>query len=525
MKLLSIFVRNKKFNYLNLVFLVSIALFLPIIFGILQREWAFLILVLYLGFILFSPLKSGVELFLRSIPFFIALPITETFDNFNIWRILILLIFIKWFFVEYNWRKLLDKNLFDRMLFWVKKNKVEFAGIMFFVFAALSILVALDTLAAVKRLIFLLNATMLFVVIRSLVIKNRDNIMSFAKNFAYSGLLVVGFGYLQFIAAYFVPAWIFHYWWGQVVSINMYGATWGDIVTNFGNTWFSYSGDTLRLRMFSTFPDSHSFPMYVIMTLPSIVLIFLNKYKIQFLKFKELFVKYRMLLVTFVLIMLALILTGTRGIWLAILPAFFVTVIFKFAKVSKKLIASVVLLSLLFLAMFPVYFGIVSFRQFQDSDFTGAASLQRIRSVIDFGETSNEARIYIWKTTITYIKKSPVFGIGIGNYPIILKEPQSAALAGASAHNLYLDIAATMGIFALIAFLWMLWDVFIKGIKYLKRSKVDLYSAYVSITLFSLVWVFAYLMTDAALFDGRALLGFMAVLGIIVPVLKNPKKE
>ena len=78
-----------------------------------------------------------------------------------------------------------------------------------------------------------------------------------------------------------------------------------------------------------------------------------------------------------------------------------------------------------------------------------------------------------------------------------------------------------MGIFALVVFLWMLWGVFVRGIKYLKYSKIDLYSIYVAVSLFSLIWIFAYLMTDAALFDGRALLAFMAVLGIMVPIINK----
>ena len=543
MNILSSFYKNNKLNYLNITFFIALSLVVLIVFGTISRQFAFVILLIYLGFILFSPLNRGVELFLRSIPFFVALPITESFDNFNTWRIVLLVIFLKWFFAEYHTKLQIPTNLrkspliiYERARGLVKDNIIEFAGIMFFIFATLSLLVAPDVGVGIKRIIFILNATMLFVVIRALVIKDKNNAISFIKNFAYSGLLAVGFGYLQFIAAYFVPAWIFHYWWGQVVSVNMYGARWGDIVTNFGNTWFSYSGDTLRLRMFSTFPDSHSFPMYVIMTLPSIVFLFIQRYKIKVLNFRVLVasykftphlhaVKVRWLLITFSLIMLALVLTGTRGIWLAILPVLLSAGVFKLIKISKKFVMVMVILSLLFLSMFPLYFGIVSFRQFQDSDFTGAASIQRIRSIVDFGETSNEARVYIWKTTLKYIKKSPVFGIGIGNYPLILSEPQSAAMAGASAHNLYLDIAATMGIFALVVFLWMLGGVFVRGIKYLKYSKIDLYSIYVAVSLFSLIWIFAYLMTDAALFDGRALLAFMAVLGIMVPIINKKRSN
>lgn len=519
-------------NSLNIVFSIALALVILIAFGIIPRQFAFLILALYLGFVLFAPIERGVDLFLRSIPFFIALPITETFDNFNAWRLVVLVIFLKWLLTEYDWRTLFQGNLFnparnrmqtqafaisywvDKFLAWVKANRVEALGVSFFVFAVTSLLVAPELTAGIKRIIFIANAAMLFVVVRALIIKNSQNVASFVKNFAYSGLMAVGFGYLQFIAAYLVPAWIFHYWWGQVVSVNMYGVQWGDIATNFGNTWFSYSGDTLRLRMFSTFPDSHSFPMYVIMTLPALIVFFVKKYKIKILNFKALFARYALLVAVLLLIFLAIVLTGTRGIWIASLSALFVVGLFKLMKIPKQFSKIVLALFLIFLLMFPMYYAIVSFPQFQDSGFTGAAALKRFESLVDFGETSNKGRIYIWKTTIQYIQKSPVLGIGIGNYPLILKEPQSAALAGASAHNLYLDIAATMGIFALAVFLWMLLEIVKILIRHIKKHADSEWALYAAVMIFSLAWIAAYLLTDSALYDGRALLGFMAMTGI-----------
>jgi len=263
-------------NPINIIFFTAIALVAFIAFGIIGRETAFVFLLLYVFFVLFYPVERGVELFLRSIPFFIALPITESFDNFNIWRIILLLIFIKWFLIEYDWKKLVQFRF--NLNSFIQNNKIEFAGILFLLFAGLSVFVGPDIIAGAKRFIFILNATMLFIVVRSLIIKNKENAFGFAKNFAYSGILAVLFGYLQFISAYFAPAWVFHYWWGQIVSVGLYGAAWGDIVTNFGNTWFSYSGNTLRLRMFSTFPDSHSFPMYVIMTFPALFFCFWRRF-------------------------------------------------------------------------------------------------------------------------------------------------------------------------------------------------------------------------------------------------------
>ncbi|MDX1607806.1 MAG: O-antigen ligase family protein [Candidatus Spechtbacterales bacterium] len=496
---------------INIIFFVSLSIVVLIAFGIIPREAAFIFLLMYVLFVLFYPVERGVDLFLRSIPFFIALPITESFDNFNIWRLILALIFIKWFFSSYDWKKWLRPKL--NISRFIKENKIEAAGILFLLFALLSIFVGPNTIAGAMRFIFILNALMLFIVIRSLVIKDKENAWGFARNFAYSGLLAVAFGYLQFLSAYFVPAWIFHYWWGQIVSVGLYGQQWGDIATNFGNTWFSYSAGTLRLRMFSTFPDTHSFPMYVIMTFPALFIWISRRFSwLSINKLKDFFKKNYLIFIGFALINLALILTGTRGIWIASLATLAVVGLFKFFKVDKKYNKVLLGSLLIFLLMFPVYFGIVSFPQFQDTDFEVSASFARISSIIDFGETSNQGRIGIWKTTLAYIAHSPVLGVGIGNYPVILTEPQSALEAGASAHNLYLHIASTMGVFALFVFLWFIFELIKASVNYLKENRE--YGLYFAFMLFSLAWIGAYLMTDAALYDGRALLGFMAMTGI-----------
>ncbi|MEX0877472.1 MAG: O-antigen ligase family protein [Candidatus Spechtbacterales bacterium] len=536
---------------LNIIFTTAFTLVVLIAFNIIPREGAFVFFLLYALFVLFYPIERGVDLFLRSIPFFIALPITESFDNFNIWRIILALIFIKWFFVEYTgflsirWFQVWMKrkasprsaaeftegmvngasteglNVVIRQTW--KHYRLEVAGILFLLLASVSVFVGPDTIAGLMRFVFILNAVMLFIVIRSLVIKNKENAMSFAKNFAYSGILAVAFGYVQFIAAYFVPAWVFHYWWGQMVSVAQYGQQWGDITTNFGNTWFSYSGNTLRLRMFSTFPDSHSFPMYVIMTFPALFMWLSGRFGAGFRSHLRVSL---VLFVGFGVINLALILSGTRGIWLASVVALFVVALFKATKIDKKYRRIVLSSLLVFLLMFPLYFGIVSFRQFQDTEFDTSASFARIRSIIDFGETSNQGRIFIWKKSIEYIVHSPVWGVGIGNYPVVLNEPQSASAAGASAHNLYLHIASTIGIIGLLAFLWMMFEIVKESIKYLKThvqkgGSDPALGLYIAMMLFSLAWVGAYLMTDAALYDGRALLGFMAMIGMGVGLMRK----
>ncbi|MDX1535491.1 MAG: O-antigen ligase family protein [Candidatus Spechtbacterales bacterium] len=526
---------KKYLTPINLIFSLALLITILVVFAIIPRAVAFLVFALYGGYMILTPTRKGIQLFLRSIPFFIALPFTESFDNFNMWRLLLVILFIKWLLEDEKWKEWLyaarlnfkEKSWKKSLVGWFKQNKVEGIGVIFLFIAGLSMLVgqgvqlSLDMgFASVKRFIFLLNAIFLFLMVRSHIKEDKEAFYDFSKNFTYSGLLAVFFGYIQFISAYFQPAWVFHHWWGFVVSEGFYGKEWANTVTNFGNTWFSYSGNTLRLRMFSSFPDSHSFPMYVIMTLPGLIIMLRDK----FLKknISKIFNLQNLFIFGFIFVInLALVLSGTRGIWLASLSGLVVVGLFKFMKVPKKFVSMILILVLLFLAVFPAYFAIVSFPQFQYTDFTSAASADRIRSVVDFGETSNKLRIYIWKETLESIVGHPFLGVGIGNYPQVLNEPISAARAGASAHNLYLHIASTIGIPGLIVFLWFIWELVFRSIDYIKEKGYTVLALYLALMLFSLAWIGAYSMTDAALYDGRALLGFMCMLGLSMGLLRN----
>ena len=47
--------------------------------------------------------------------------------------------------------------------------------------------------------------------------------------------------------------------------------------------------------------------------------------------------------------------------------------------------------------------------------------------------------------------KHPLLGVGIGNFPVVLALNPSASKAGASAHNLYLNFFAELGVLGFVA--------------------------------------------------------------------------
>lgn len=71
------------------------------------------------------------------------------------------------------------------------------------------------------------------------------------------------------------------------------------------------------------------------------------------------------------------------------------------------------------------------------------------------------ARINYWEETLKVIGKSPVLGIGIGNFNL----PQSRY-----AHNSYLQIWAEMGLLGIISFLWLITAIFKNSLKNLTNS-------------------------------------------------------
>ena len=115
-------------------------------------------------------------------------------------------------------------------------------------------------------------------------------------------------------------------------------------------------------------------------------------------------------------------------------------------KVFKKISISFVAFFALFIIAFPIFASPQFLLYKLDSDLLS----KRVRSIINFGETSNKERIRIWKLSLESIKNHPLLGVGIGNFPVVLNQDLSLAKAGSSAHNIYLQIAAELGIPALL---------------------------------------------------------------------------
>jgi len=516
---------NKSINKikpLDLLFIIQLGLFSLIITGILPREISiFLALGLVLYFV-FTSIENATLFFIRSIPFFIAIPITATYDNLNVWRILSIILFLKLAHIT-GLKYFLKINQFS------KHSKLLLALL---VFAALSVIPAPDKGEAIKRIIFFVNFSLVGIVVYELARDNAGFIKRVIKNMAIPTIIVTVVGFIQLVSTYFMDIYQFMRIWGEGIQMRQFGVLWSEIAVRLGNTWFAYYGEQLSLRVFSLFPDSHSFPQFILLGLPSIFAVSILKLTSDPEKYNSLkklvTTRVSMHIVWVPIIFLIAILSGTRGIWAASAGVVIVilTVIYwmrrnNIGQFHKNLFKYLGLYMAVFFLLFAVAYPIFVSPQFLLSKGDWGLFGERIKSIVDFGETSNNQRIEIWKASLESIRERPVLGVGIGNFPVVLKQRIFLARAGSSAHNLYMNIAAEMGIPALIIAVYFLWLIFKKSYDNYISEKDPLLITYFGATLLFLPWVLVYSLTDVAILDERTFLMFITTVAIILSIKKS----
>ena len=286
-----------RLNKLDLFFIAEVILFGLIITGVLPRGAALFLGATLIIYFLAVPVEDSLVFFIRSIPLFLAMPISDSFDNFNVWRILVVIIFLKWAYVGIRRGDIKLKEWLD-----IKSYRIH--SILLFallILAVLSLFNAVNLTAGIKRIIYFLNFTVLGIVIYDKA-SNKEFAKRLIKNSIIPVVTVVAVGYIQVISTYFIDIYQFMRIWGEGIQCRQFGEQWCNIAVQLGNTWFAYYGEQLSLRIFSLFPDSHSFPQFVLLGIPAVLMVIQKKWaRISALS----------------LLFLIIILSGTRGIWAA----------------------------------------------------------------------------------------------------------------------------------------------------------------------------------------------------------------
>jgi hypothetical protein len=409
-------------------------------------------------------------------------------------------------------------------------------------------------------------------------VKRESEIAEILKFVFYSSAITVLIGYAQFLSTFFISLYSFWQFWAQNVIRAFYGQNLSDLLS-YSNTWFSYY-ETLppTLRMFSVMPDSHSFVMFVIISMPVILsLLFFYSDK-----------KRKLVFFTVVLFLLSIFLSGSRGSWLssifALVAALYLLLLsrrrlsnednknlsagfrfifglkqrFRMLKAwfysmkgneslksiknaiyrdrdlgsndlgsNSESISKLVLFSvLLFFMLMPISSFIL--RQNQEIQLiqSGTIMSQRERSAIferaisisDFSETSNKGRLQIWKETVSSIASKPFLGVGIGNFPIILNEDFSALKRGSSAHNIYLDIAAEVGVAGLMVFLLLIVEVLRTSYNLFFSIEERYLKMFAGSFFVYFIWICAYGLFDVVIFNDKVLMLVVIMTGTLYSV-------
>jgi len=500
--------------------------------GVLPREAALFFVGIFAFFVLFAPLKQAALFAVFSIPLYTALPITESFDSMAAWRIIIAILFLRivakggWGVVFWRIWRLFRHGLRFRRSETAGTSEPRAGGArmsqeiipqpplirlgilvgLFFALGTLSLFVAQEPIFGIKKLLYLANIFALFFVVRE-VVRNKQDFVDVLR-YAFAGsVLTLVVAYAQFIAILFVPLYTFWQWWAAHVIPIFYGANLGNLLS-YSNTWFSYYENAeATLRVFSTFPDSHSFALSMVLALPMALTFFIvNKGRA------------RLALGMFiVLALLAIIFSGTRGVWVGVIPVFLMLIAAYVLRreLWKPVIKIGIITLVIFALLFPVSSQLLKFSQMRQGGIVSETTFERISTSFSTRELSNLGRIQIWKSTFESIAKRPLLGVGMGNYPVVLNENVSATKEGASAHSLYLDAASEIGVLGAILLLFIFLEIFWRAVKTFFRNQDLLLSTFAGFFAIYFLWVMAYSAVDVVLLNDKVLLLFVTLVALL----------
>ena len=481
------------------------------------RELVWASLLLDLMFILFFPLTEGLLLTVVSMPFYVALPLTRL-DTLPIWRILFLAIFVKWIFVQYFLQK-------QRPLFFIwDKWLCGFAAVLLFV----TVVFGNFKLEGLKQLIFLMNAWLLYPVIIN-TIKNKEQVVRMVKAAVIALTFIITLGYIQLFTTFFSSLDVFWVYWASYVSKLYYGSYFSS-VSMYSNSWFSFSSGSRDLRMFSIMPDSQSFAYLSAFGLGMGTAVTyavserLKSWLWSGIRFAG----------------LAIMLSGTRAVWVGMLAPFAAICLAlnrNFLKpVAKKFFWAFLIVLVLFFISPLFNRGLQYLRvgsKFQEN------FMDRAKSIYDIKETSNAGRIEIWKTSLRFAVLHP-WGVGLKNFIVSQEAGVDSSVnyqnlaqkhnarynlpqGYVSAHNLYLQVLVEAGLAGVLVFAAFWFIVLRKYKQFLQKHRQanNFWVFFVFQNALVLVWLLAAGIFDVTLFNDKVLILLFLSLGLSGVIIQN----
>jgi putative inorganic carbon (HCO3(-)) transporter len=205
----------------------------------------------------------------------------------------------------------------------------------------------------------------------------------------------------------------------------------------------------------------------------------------------------------------AMLLTWTRGAWLALVITAAALLIIKSRSIPKALLIPLALIPVAILLILPAEF------------------IQRFLSIFGAQDSSVATRLSIWRSSLAMLRDNLFFGVGVGEGSFT-EEFLFYAEDGVTAphsHNLFLEIGCQAGIFALLLFLLLI-AVRIRHLAsyspLVKRSSLSSISTMTSLSIFALL---TFGMTDYVFYNSGLCFLFFVLFGISSACLRISKKE
>ena len=143
----------------------------------------------------------------------------------------------------------------------------------------------------------------------------------------------------------------------------------------------------------------------------------------------------------------------------------------------------------------------------------------RFQSLFQEGTGTGFFRVSVWKSGIAMIRDHPVFGVGLDNFlyeypkyiqPDAWREPNLA-----HPHNIVLDFWVRMGIFGVVALVWLLVEFYRHGFRKLGELRGTQRALVIGL-LASMTAALAHGMIDAAYFYVDLAFVFMLTFGVVM---------
>lgn len=469
---------------------------------------------LLLGFVALCPAYESLLLLILSIPFYVVLPNTK-FDSLSMWRVLYAFLFLVWFGRD---KKFKIKDVI--FLPWDK-----YLGYFVCLGLVITLIFGSFKTQGLKEILFLVNIYLFYLVLIN-VLKNKQQIFELIRYAIWALAIIVTLGFTQLLGTFLTSLDTFWVYWASNITQLYYGSGFASVAL-YSNSWFSYSGGR-ELRMFSIMPDSQSFAYICVFglcmgtALTRSVFKHIRKWLWSGIRFAG----------------LALILSGTRAVWVGMLAPLLAVVIGYLKNIqrhlAKKYLWPFVIILILFLISPFINAGLTYLRvvKFQEN------FIARAQSIYDINDISNQGRIAIWKSSAKFALTHPL-GVGFANFIVSLdpsnqtKNYEQASnevnkrynlpQKYISAHNLYLQVLVETGWLGLVFFA-LFW---LEVIRYLWRfikhhhQREDFLVYFVAQALLMVLWILAAGFFDVTLLNDKVLMFFFLDLGLAGLVVKR----